>query len=200
MKAYQAKRCGCDFLISSSNSRVESPVLWSQMSITRRTSFPQRSSTLLSSRAIGGTSTVRSSLICISSASNTCAGSNTYSSIVRHEILDEGSPTAGVRLSRKPPVQSSSWSDRGQGTWAKASLSGEPFPRPWFGSPSGIHDHQLRTPEVSSYGLHRPSAYSEKPVSCSSPFSLSQWFALTILVQPTPLPHPNTNIEESYTS
>ena len=78
MKTYQVNRCGCDFLISSSNSQVESPVLRFQMTLTRLTIFPWRSSTLRSSKAMGGTSTVRSSLIYISSASNTCARSNTY--------------------------------------------------------------------------------------------------------------------------
>jgi len=70
-ETYQANRCGCDFLISSSNSQVESPVLRSQMTLTRLTDFPLRSSTRLSSKVMGGTSTVRSSLICMSSASNT---------------------------------------------------------------------------------------------------------------------------------
>jgi len=48
------------------------------MTLTNLIVFPLRSSTLLSSRAMSGTSTVRSSLIGISSASNTWAGSNRY--------------------------------------------------------------------------------------------------------------------------
>ena len=78
IKTHQVNKCGCDFLMSSSNSQVESPILRSQMTLTRLTVFPRRSSTLLSSRAMGGTSTMRSSPICISSTSNTWAGSNTY--------------------------------------------------------------------------------------------------------------------------
>ena len=121
--------------MSSSNSQVESPVLRSQMTLTRLTAFPRRSLTLLSSKAMSGTSTVRSSLICISSASNTWAGSNTYFLNCETWNTGEGLPTAEVKLSHRPLAQSSSWFDVGQGTWAKASLSGEPFPRPWFGHP-----------------------------------------------------------------
>ena len=78
IKSHLANRCGCDFVISSSNSHVESPVIRCQMTLTRLTVFPRRSSTMLSSNAMGGTSTARSSLIRISSASNTWEGSKTY--------------------------------------------------------------------------------------------------------------------------
>jgi len=92
--------------MSSSNSQVESPVLRSQMTLTRLTVFPRRSSTLLSSRAMGGTSTVRSSLSVYPQLPTRGPDQIHTSSAVTHGTLDEGSPITEVKIYHKPPVQS----------------------------------------------------------------------------------------------
>jgi len=101
------------------------------MTLTRLTGFPRLYSTRLSSKATGGTSIVRSSLICTSSASNTWDGSNTY--FLNYDTWNTRWRFANWRgkATHKPPAQSSSRSGKGKELRRKL---------PWAESPSHTSD------------------------------------------------------------
>jgi len=138
METYQKNRCGCDLLISSSNSQVESLVLQSQMTLTKLTGFPLRSSTWLSSKSIGP---LQPKLEHPRLPTHEMDQRHT-SSIVTRGTPGGDLPTKEAKQSHKPQAQSFSRSNKGQETKEKASSSGEPFPHQWFVSPSGINDLQ----------------------------------------------------------